>query len=149
MLTSPLRAYLAPVNISFSQCRGGLSTGLRRLACHATPTVRLVLLSPLASLAAHQVRTTRVFAILSCQPWWRGSNATQITPTKQNAKETQRPIQRNKADITAGGVTACALTPFSPKKGNPHVAPPPHGAPNKKNKKRPTKIAPTPPAPPR
>src|SRR5207245_6342439 len=37
MLTSPLRAYLAPVNISLSQCRGGLSTGLRRLACHATP----------------------------------------------------------------------------------------------------------------
>src|SRR5256885_8534096 len=144
MLTSPLRAYLAPVNISLSQCRGGLSTGLRRLACHATPTVRLVLLSPLASLAAHQVRTTRVFAILSCQPWWRGSNATQITPTKQNAKETQRPIQRNKADITAGGFRSCFMTTFSPKKRIPTVRPPPLVDQNRTKKNSETNMEPPP-----
>ena len=46
-------------------------TRLWGLACHAMVTVRLMLFSPLASLATHQVRTR---------------SATQITPTNQNAK---------------------------------------------------------------
>ena len=76
---------------------GHPSPGHRRLAAEAIPPGRGQLA---AGLRFAYLRTTTVPAILSIQPCFRASNATQITPMKQTKKEmmSAEPAQRRLAE---------------------------------------------------